>query len=1016
VCAVVLAMAALLVSQAAVSQTTGSQMTPHQSRITQEIDSTRVVTLHGNVRADLTAGRDLGTVEDGLQMRLYLVLQRSPEQQTALDNLLARQQQPGAPEYHKWLTPQEYGERFGASPADIAKISAWLEAQGMHVNGVMNNAMFIDFSATALQVREVFHTQLHYYNIQGGKYAANAQDPMIPAALTPVVSGIKGLSRIPRQSHHTKVHRSSYDPATHRWHRLDSDGEASPLPAYEGGGGYNVTPQDYYTIYNVNKVFSGGNLGATATVAVIEQSDFEFGTVDPTTGAATGGDVATFRSLFGISGTLNMHVYHGYGSVTCAAPGIDPTGSGEESEAALDAEWANALAPAANLIFMSCDQSPDQGVDTSMMALIDNNLADSMSLSYGQTELGFVASDYLFQDTWYAQAAAQGQSFFVSSGDSGSDVSDQNTPGTASSGINVNALGSSPNVTVTGGTDFADAYDASAGGRPQSVYWGANSATNYGDALGYVPETAWNDSCASSIIAVHAGYIGAGYCATGPSAYLDGEVVGGSGGFSTHYAAPSYQPGITGYSGSMRAQPDISGFAATGVWGHALILCDSYMNIADCTSPNSFGEAGGTSFVAPAMAGVAGLLRSATGSRQGLLNPELYALAQAQFTGAATATACYSNGQTSNTGVTSSLPAAGCIFNDVTSSNNDVPCAAGSTNCYVNSFANYGMLSRTSASSLAVAYPSTPGYDEVTGIGTVNVYNLITNWNATTTTLTSSTTLTAAPTTITSSQSTTLTATVTTGTTPAASGSVNFLAAGSTALGNCALSGGSCTVQVSGSALQSGSNSITATFLGSGGYPASTSGSVAVTVTGGGTTGGGGYTVSSSASSATINDGGNASVTLKLTSTGYAGTVTFAYAITLDGARTSAVRASAPPVTLGSDGAGSTTLTITASSSAATHAPAVPWKKGGGGIVVLAVLLGAPFTRRRKRLLAVLAAALTISAAGFLMSCGGSSSSSKQTPQAPQTPAARTYLVTVSAMGNPLVTNPRPVTITVTVP
>jgi Pro-kumamolisin, activation domain/MBG domain (YGX type)/Bacterial Ig-like domain (group 3) len=814
-----------------------SQSGQRANRIREEIDSRRLVTLHGNIRADLTADRDLGPVEDGLQLRLYLVLQRSPEQQTELDNLLARQQQPTAPEYHKWLTPQEYGEHFGVSQQDIAKISAWLEAQGMHVNGVMNNAMFIDFSATALQVREVLHTQLHYYNIQGGKHAANAQDPMIPAALGNVVAGIKGLNKIPLQHHHTKVRPTSYDPATHRWHKLDTGGNVEASPAYSAGSGeYAVTPQDYYTIYNVNQEFNvAGNLGANASVAVIEQSDIEFGTVDPTTGAATGGDVATFRSLFGVPGTLNMHVYHGYGSgstaVTCNAPGYV---AGDGGEAALDAEWANALAPAANLIFMSCDQKPNQGIFTSMMALIDNNLSDIMSLSYGSSEQLFSAADYTSQDALFAQAAAQGQSIIVSAGDSGSDVNDQNTAGTATSGYNVSGLGA-PNVTVAGGTDFSDLYDSHEGGLAQSTYWGATNSAKYGDALGYIPETAWNDSCASSILAkLKGGFTGAGYCATDPAGFVAGDVVGGSGGFSTHYAVPSYQSGIAGYSGTKRAQPDISGFAADGIWGHYLIFCDSFATPTACTSPSSFGGAGGTSFVAPTLAGVGGLLVSYTGSRQGLLNPALYALAKAQFTAAATKTACYSNGQTSNTGVTAGLPAVGCIFNDVTTSNNDMPCAAGSTNCYVNSGASFGMLSLTNASSLTVAYPSTPGYDEATGIGTVNVYNLITNWN---TAFTSTTGLQAAPTAILSTQSTSLSATVTPGTPlgftgprPALSGSVSF-AAGSTGLGNCTLSGGSCSLPVSGSALHSGANSITATFSGSKSYPASTSGIVTVTVT-----------------------------------------------------------------------------------------------------------------------------------------------------------------------------------------
>jgi hypothetical protein len=812
------------------------------SRLVSPIDEHALVTLKGNVRQDLAAEQDLGPVEDGMPLHLYLLLQRSTTQQADLDNLLARQQQPTAPEYHKWLTPKQFGARFGASPEDIAKLSTWLESHGFQVRSVLNNASMIDFTATAGQVREAFHTQMHYFNIRGGKHVANMRDPQIPAALAPVVAGIKGLSKIPAHTNHTNVRQSSYDADTHRWQPVDPTAADLVSPAYSAGRGYYpVTPQDFYTIYNVNPAFSGGELAAKSTVAVIEESDIEYGTVNGTTGAASGGDVATFRSLFGVPGTLNMHVYHGYGTVTCNDPGIDPDASGEDEEASLDAEWMNATAPSANLIFMSCDQSPDNGIFTSMAALIDNNLSDVMSLSYGESELDYVSSDYSSQDTLYAQAALQGQSIFISSGDSGSDTADQNTLGTATSGINVSGF-LSPMVTATGGTDFSDLYDFLEGGPAQTTYWNTTNTSNYGSAKSYVPETAWNGSCASSIIAMFEdpGATGAGYCGSlsAGDEFLDGGngyVVGGSGGISTHYDVPAWQTGISGYSNAMHSIPDIAGFASVFPWGHYLIFCDSHVG-ATCTSASTFAGAGGTSFVAPYMAGVAGLLVDYTGSRQGLLNPALYALAKAQFTGSGTATACYSNGQTSNTGVTTGLPASTCIFNDVTTSNNDVPCQSGSTSCFVNSGDSYGMLSLTGSSSLSVAYASTPGFDQVTGIGTVNVHNLLINWD---TAFTSTTGLTASPTSITSSQSTELTATVAGGmptgyvdTPPALTGTASFKA-GTTSLGNCTLSTGTCMLSVPGSALQSGANSVTATFTGSGTYPASTSSIVTVTVTSG---------------------------------------------------------------------------------------------------------------------------------------------------------------------------------------
>jgi pro-kumamolisin-like protein/MBG domain-containing protein/Big-like domain-containing protein/putative Ig domain-containing protein len=804
--------------------------------VTQSIDSSHLVTLQGHVRRDLTPDRDLGPVEDALPMRLYLVLKRSPEQQADLDHLIARQQQPTAAEYHKWLTPQQFGERFGVSQQDIAKISAWLEAQGLQVHGVLNNATMIDVTATAGQVRDTFHTQIHYWNVREGKHAANAQDPSIPAALANVVVGIKGLSKIPTPSKHTPIQSFSYDTQTHRFHHVETDTASGIEPKYtDGQGDYLLTPQDFYTIYDARKIYNTGNLGAGATISLPEPTDMHYGTVNSSTGQASGGDMVTFRTLFGIGGTLNMKVMHGAGTVTCNDPGIDLD---SEGEANLDAEWANAVAPSAQLIFMSCDanSSIGDGFTTALTALIDNNISDVISSSYGSSEAVITAADFAMDDMLASQAAVQGQTFIDAAGDAGSADADQNTATTAAKGLNIDQYAGHPLITATGGTDFSDKYDADQGGPPQSTYWGATNSQFYADALSYIPETPWNSSCADSIIAKDNGnYSGAGYCAA-LGAGADGTVVGGGGGFSAHYGQPAYQTGIPGLSAAAtkRATPDISLFAANGFWGHFLVVCDSSNAATACTPPHTFGGSGGTSFTAPQTAGITALLVTYTGERQGTLNPALYALAKTQYTAKATATACYSNGQTNNVGVTTGLPAANCIFHDITTGNNDEPCQAGSLDCFVNSGAQYGMLSTTGSSSLTVAFPAGPEYDEATGLGSIDIYNLITNWNAA---FASTTTLKATPTSISSSQSTTLTATVTggtppdyEGTPPALTGSVNF-AVGITPLGACALNGGTCSLPVIGSTLQAGDNSITATFSGSGTYPPSTSTAITVDVT-----------------------------------------------------------------------------------------------------------------------------------------------------------------------------------------
>ena len=835
----IIALAGMLAAAAPLAHAQESEVkSMATARLLSPIDERELVTLPGNVRRDLTPERDLGPVEDSVPLHLYMVLKRTPEQQADLDYLIARQQERTAAEYHKWLTPKEFGSRFGAHPDDIRTLSKWLQSHGLEVRSVLNNASIIDIAATAGQIRDTFHTEMHYFNVAGGKYAANVAEPQIPAALSPVVAGVQGMVKIPLHGNQTPILPTAFDKETNTWQRVNPSATGLLKPDFRSGtsSDFYVAPQDLYTIYNINPIFTGGNLAQTATVAVVEQNDFAYGTVNSSTGAATGGDIATFRSTFGVQGTLNMHVYHGYGTVACADPGII---AADGAQAVLSAEWANATAPSANLVFMSCDDSPDSGALTSLLAVIDNNLADVISLSYTVSESVATASDYSYMDTAEAEAATQGQSIFVAAGNSGADDEDYNTTTVATHGINVSAY-SSPLVTVAGATNFQDIFDTIYS-IPLSNYWNATNSQYYADAKSYVPESAWNDSCASILNSLYQTYDFSQYRDVGTNPALwcalngtadNGTVRAGGGGISTHYAVPAWQAGISGYSSAYRASPDISSFGSDGsIYNHALLVCDSAVSVATCVGTN-FGVSGGTTLVAPYLAGIAGLLVTHTGSRQGLLNPTLYALAKAQYTNSPTS--CYANGQTSNVGFTKGLPAASCIFNDVTTGGNDMPCAAGSTDCYLaEAGVQFGVLAvGGTTGAIPNAYASAPGYDMATGIGSVNVANLITNWDAE---FTSATALSASLTDITPSESTTLKAVVTGAgpagdtTAPETSGTVSFKV-GTTALGDCTLSGESCTLVVDGTSLAMGANSITATFSGSSLYPSSTSSVLTVTV------------------------------------------------------------------------------------------------------------------------------------------------------------------------------------------
>src|SRR5579872_2223831 len=124
-----------------------------QDRITSQIDLNPTVHLEGNVHPLAQAQNDQGLVDPSMQLEMLTVLLKpSAIQQAALDQLLADQQNPSSQDYHRWLTPEQFANRFGASTGDIAKIRAWLENQGLHINDMARGRGWITFSGTAKSV------------------------------------------------------------------------------------------------------------------------------------------------------------------------------------------------------------------------------------------------------------------------------------------------------------------------------------------------------------------------------------------------------------------------------------------------------------------------------------------------------------------------------------------------------------------------------------------------------------------------------------------------------------------------------------------------------------------------------------------------------------------------------------------------------------------------------------------------------------------------------------------------
>jgi subtilase family serine protease len=684
------------------------------ARIVGPINDAVQVTLAGNTRPEATPANDLGQVDDGLALgHMQLLLNRSPEHQAALDAYAASLADKSSPNFHQWLTAQQIGANYGVAQADIDQVTGWLSAHGFAVNGVYPNRVLIDFSGTAAQVREAFSTEIHNYQVKGARHIANASDPKIPAALAPVVVGIVSLNDFkPRPMH-----------------------QAKPNYTFTSGGStyYAVTPADLATIYNLNPAFAAGYTGKGQTIVVIED-----------TNVYSTNDWTVFRKTFGLSKYTS-------GSFTQVHPGAswpgncaDPGVNGDDVEAIIDAEYASASAPNAAIVLASCADTNTTfgGLIALQNLLIQPDPPPLVSISYGECEAeNGAAANFSYRIT-YEIAALEGVSVFVSSGDEGAASCDANQSA-AVHGIGVSGLASTAYNVAVGGTDFGDSYL-----NENSTYWNATNTATYGSAISYMPEIPWNDSCAGTLLANYVtgspiSYGPSGFCNTafgeeflttgsgsgGPSgcAYGNPSISGVVSGSCAGYAKPYWQSLVGVPNDHVRDIPDVSLFAANGLWGHYYPICysDPSGGGVPCTgAPDTWPGYGGTSFASPIMAGIQALVNQKHG-RQGNPNPTYYAIANAEYGWNGSAACNSSNGNTVGSG---------CVFHDVTLGDMDVNCTAtqiqsgkktvtAAFNCYLDGATN-GVLS-TSNHSYKPAYAAGTGWDFATGIGTVNAYNLV---------------------------------------------------------------------------------------------------------------------------------------------------------------------------------------------------------------------------------------------------------------------------------------------------
>jgi Pro-kumamolisin, activation domain/Bacterial Ig-like domain (group 3) len=662
--------------------------------VTQPVDETRLTVLKGNTHRLARPEFDQGAAPATLPMqRMLLVLKRSPQQEAALRKLLDDQQDKASPNYHKWLTPAQFGQQFGPADTDMQAITSWLQSHGFQVESTKGRTV-LEFSGSASQVQEAFHTAIHKYVVNGEEHWANSSDPWIPTALTPAVAGVLTLHNFLKKPH---IHFSPQPVAA----KLVSAGPGKrPQVTFPAQNGQPVTnalaPQDYAVIYNMSPL-NVDVIGNGTTIGVVGRSNLYNG----------GQDVSDFFNVVGSANNFNKPGFN----IVLDGPDPGDLGGGEEAEATLDSTWSGAVAPGATVdLVVSASTNTTDGIDLSELYIVENNLADIMTESFGTCEYYSTDSQVAGVNALAEQAAAQGITYFVSAGDDGAEgCDDQDSETVATGPLSVNLLASTPYTVAVGGTQFNENGD-------ETKYW-TSTAPISETAISYIPEDVWNASCSTATCGSNAGI------SAGSGGVSSGNL--GSGGTFAGFPKPVWQ---TGFGDGSRDVPDV---ALTSAGHDPYLLC-----IEGSCEPDSSGNfyiyfVWGTSAAAPSFAGIMAMVDQQASPpnywpapRQGQANYVLYSLAAMQQANTALTGLC--NGSS-----TSTLPNTACVFNDVTVGNNAVPGEI-----------NYGLADAD--------YQAGVGYDMASGLGSVNVGNLVSHWDsaasnfhATTTTLTlnSSTTL-----------------------------------------------------------------------------------------------------------------------------------------------------------------------------------------------------------------------------------------------------------------------------------
>jgi sugar lactone lactonase YvrE len=466
-------------------------------RVTKSVDNGKRTTLYGHTPKAVRRGMDLGRITPSTPAEhLIILLKSSQDQEREARRVIDEQHDKRSANYHRWVSPEEFGAHFGVHDSDIESVKNWLSGQGFVVEEVTKAKRAIRFTGTVGQIEQAFQTEMHFFLMSNGEtHVSNDRDISIPEALSPVIAGVPTLNDFFRKSHRVEVGRMSRMRPGPKFSNGTNCGSVANSDCFVG-------PADFATIYNTTPLLASGINGAGITIGIVGRSDILMS------------DVQTYRQMFNLPVNDPVFIHAGQDN------GIN---AGDDGESDLDVEISGGIAPAAKVDFViGTPTFLVDGITNSIQYLVENNNVDIISTSYGDCESNEGAGGNAFNSQMFEQAAAQGISVFVADGDNGPAECDDSNDSFEALGYAASAEGSTPYAVSVGGTEFDEGTNTG--------YWSnTNNPLNLSSAVSYIPEYPWNEAKSAS-----------------PTSTPSGDLSGlwsGSGGISAYYLQPPWQYG-----------------------------------------------------------------------------------------------------------------------------------------------------------------------------------------------------------------------------------------------------------------------------------------------------------------------------------------------------------------------------------------------------------------------------------------------------------------------------------------